>query len=168
MSGRRKPRVLARWQLKWMLNLFPPFLFQRIRVVEIGAGFRNCKVRIARSLLTHNLNGTTFGGSIYAGADPMYAVMFWQIFALRGERIRVWLRSAQIRYLRPAATDVTFEFSVSEDQIQDVVERLDRDGRCSRSYRAEALDRDGRICATVDTEVYLRRPGRGQKEVSAF
>ena len=168
MSGRRKPRVLARWQLKWLLNLFPPFLFQRIRVVEIGPGFRRSKVRVARSLLTHNLNGTTFGGAIYAGADPMYAAMFWQIFALRGERIRVWLKSARIRYLRPAATDVTFEFYLSEEQIQRVVECLDREGRIAETFTAEALDRDGRVCAIVDTEIYLRRPGAGQREVSAF
>lgn len=151
-----------------MLNLFPPFLFQRIRVTEIDPDFRNVRVRVARTLLTHNLNGTTFGGAIYAAADPMYALMFWQIFARRGERIRVWLKSARVRYLRPATTHVVFDFSLSEEQVRAVVRRLDEDGRCSESYASAATDLDGRVCATVQTEVYLRRPGSGQGEGSAF
>ncbi len=54
------PRILSERQGKWMLNLYPPLLFQRIRVVRIGPGFRSGQVRVGHGLLTRNLHGTTF------------------------------------------------------------------------------------------------------------
>ena len=56
-------------QLKRRLNLYPPFLFNRIRVMEIAPEFRACTVRVKSSLLTRNLQGTLFGGTIYSAAD---------------------------------------------------------------------------------------------------
>jgi len=151
-----------------MLNLYPPWLFQGIRIVEIDPEFRRCRVRVARSLRTRNLNGTTFGGTIFAAADPIYALMYWQIFARRGERLRVWLKSAQIRYLRPARTALTFEFALSDASLEQAVAALDREGRFTESHQTEAYDRGGEICAVVDTTVYLRRPKTDQPDLSAF
>lgn len=164
----RKPRPLSRWQIKWMLNLYPPWLFQGIRIVEIDREFTRCTVRVARSLRTRNLNGTTFGGTIFAAADPIYALMFWQLFARRGERLRVWLKSAQIRYLRPARTALTLEFVLPDASLERAAAALDQDGRFTDSYQTEAVDREGQVCAVVDTTVYLRRPERNQPDLSAF
>jgi len=163
-----QPRILSERGGRWILNLYPPFLFNRIRIDEIGAGFRMCRVRVGRSLLTRNLNGTTFGGSIFSAADPIYAVMYWQVLARAGERVQVWLRSATIRYLRPATTELRMEFRLEAEEIRTAIETLHREGRFSKSYTTEAVDRQGNVCAVVDTEVFLRVPARDQKAVSAF
>ena len=137
---------------------------------EIERGFRACKVRVARSLLTRNLNGTTFGGTIFSAADPYYAVMYWQILARMGYRVQVWLRRASIEYHRPAATTLTLDFRLSEEEIA----RGNRgtlwigEGRFRKTHVVEVVDRAGHVCATVETEVHLRLPGAAQKEVSAF
>lgn len=162
------PRVLSERRGKLLLNLFPPFLFGRIRVLEIGAGFRSCRVRVKPSLLTRNLQGTMFGGTIFSAADPFHALLYWQVFAHRGLRVQAWLKSARIDYRRPAATALTFDFALSEADIREAQERLEADGRCSKMHRTEALDEEGRVCAVVDTEVYLRLPGAAQSGVSAF
>lgn len=167
-NDRRPPRVLTPWQAKWMLNLYPPLLFNRIRILDFGRDFRSCRVRVARSLLTRNLNGTTFGGTIFSAADPFYAVMFWQIFAHRGERVQAWLRTAEIRYQRPAATALTLDFQLSDADVGEATERLDREGRFVRRFQTAAVDRNDEICAEIETEVYLRRPRADQPGVSAF
>ena len=164
----KRPRVLSERQGRWLLNLFPPLFFQRIRVVEFAQGYRSCRVRIRRSLLTRNLNGSLFGGTIFSAADPIYAVMYWQIFARLGERVQAWFKSASIRYVKPAASDLTLEFLLPDREVDQARAALDRDGRFARAYRTEAVDRDGEVCAVIDTEVYLRRPREGQKETSAF
>ncbi len=168
MRDRSRPRALSERQSKWLLNLFPPWLVQGIRVVEIGSGFRTCRVRVARSPLTRNLNGTTFGGTIFAAADPVYAVLYWQIFAHRGMKVQAWLRSARIRYTRPAASALTLSFALSDAEIDEAGAALSSSGRFSRLHRVEAFDAAGALCAAAETEVVLRRPGAGQKEVSAF
>ena len=156
MKKPRRPKVLSERCGRLLLNFFPPFLFNRIRIESIGEKFRSCRVRVRRSFLTRNLNGTTFGGSIFSAADPFYAVMFWQIFARRGMRVQTWLKSASIDYLRPAAGDLVLEFELTEEDIESAAANLARDGRYTRSFDTNALDPHGRVCARIRTEVYLR------------
>jgi acyl-coenzyme A thioesterase PaaI-like protein len=163
-----QPKVLSERYGRLLLNLFPPFLFNRIRIESIGNGFRTCRVRVRRSLLTRNLNGTIFGGTIFSAADPFYAVMFWQIFARRGMKVQTWLKSASIKYLKPAASDLLLQFELSADEIDAAAAALERDGRYTRSFTTEALDPAGRACARIITEVYLRvETGKSQPK-SAF
>jgi acyl-coenzyme A thioesterase PaaI-like protein len=162
------PRVLSERRGKLLLNLFPPFLFNRIRVLEIRDGFRRCRVRVRPSRLTRNLQGTTFGGTIFSAADPFHALLYWQVLAHRGLRVQAWLKSARIEYRRPAASALTFDFALTEADILEAEERLGRDGRFSKVHRTEAIDEEGRVCAVVDTEVYLRLPRAEQPAASAF
>ena len=168
MSDDRPPKVLGERPGRWLLNLYPPLLFNRVRIVEIGEGFRSCRVRVARSLWTRNLHGSTFGGTIFSAADPFYAVMYWQIFARRGQRIQVWLKSANIRYRKPAASALTLDFVLGNDEIERAAAGLEGQGRHTATHRTEAVDRDGDVCAEIETEVYLRLLRADQREVSAF
>jgi acyl-coenzyme A thioesterase PaaI-like protein len=160
--------VLSEWRGKWLLSLYPTLLFSRIRITRVGPGFRSCSVRIARSLITRNLNGTTFGGTIFSAADPFYAVMYWQIFARRGIRVQTWLKSARIRYFKPAATALTLEFALTDEDVERAAGELEREGRFTRTHAVDAVDTNGQTCATIETEVYLRLPRADQKEGSAF
>jgi len=164
----KPPRVLSERRGKWLLSLYPTLLFSRIRVTHVGPGFRSCRVRVARSLITRNLNGTTYGGTIFSAADPFYAVMYWQIFARRGIRIQTWLKSARIRYLKPAATALTLDFALSDEDVESAWRELEEKGRFTRTHATEAVDRRGRICAAIETEVHLRLPRGDQREGSAF
>jgi acyl-coenzyme A thioesterase PaaI-like protein len=168
MKKKHRPRVLSRRYGRLLLNLFPPFIFNRIRIVSVGDGFRSCSVRVRPSLLTRNLNGTIFGGTIFSAADPFYAVMFWQIFARQGMRVQSWLKSASIEYLRPAAGDLTLEFALSEEDIEDAKTTLERDGRYTRTFSIEALDPKGKVCARMTNEVYLRVETGKREPKSAF
>jgi len=151
-----------------MLNLYPPLLCQRIRILDIAPGFTACRVRVAKSVLTRNLFGTTFGGTIFAAADPIHAILYWQVFARRGRSVQAWLKSARIEYRKPAATALTLKFELSQQDLTDAESALDRNGRFARSFRTEAIDTQGHVCAVVETEVYLRMPRGEQREVSAF
>jgi acyl-coenzyme A thioesterase PaaI-like protein len=163
MKKKHRPRVLSETYGRLLLNLFPPFMFNRIRIVSVRDGFRSCSVRVRPSLLTRNLNGTIFGGTIFSAADPFYAVMFWQIFARQGMRVQTWLKSASIEYLRPAAGELTLEFALTDEDVDEAKATLERDGRYTRTFAVEALDPKGKICARMTNEVYLRvEPGTGK------
>jgi len=162
------PRALTPRQVRWLLNVFPPWLVQGVRVVELEDDFRRCLVRVRKSRLTGNLQGMTFGGTIFAAADPMHAILYWQILAHRGVRAQAWLRSATIRYLKPVRTALTLEFTISEEEIAGAIQALAREGRHSCAHVIEVRDTTGDVCARAETEVYLRVPPEDQKELSAF
>ena len=48
--------------------------------------------------MNRNLNGSLFGGSLYAMSDPVHAVLLEQL--LPGEHV-VWAKSTRIEFLRP-------------------------------------------------------------------
>ena len=168
MGRGKAPRAWSERWFKLALNLYPPFLFGRTRVVRIGRDFRSCTVRVKPSLLTRNLQGSIFGGTIFSAADPFHALLYWQVFAHRGLRVQAWLRSARIEYRRPASSDLTFEFELSEEDIVEAQSGLDRDGRFAKTFTTEAIDREGRVCSVIHTEVYLRRPREEQRDTSGF
>lgn len=163
-----RPRIWSPRWTRWLLNHYPPWFFNRIRVVELADDFRYCRVRVHRSLLTRNLNRTIFGGTIFSAADPIYPVLYWQIFARRGERLQVWLKGSTIDYRKPAATDLTLEFRLGEEDIAAARADLEARDKSIRVHRAEAVDVAGDACAVVDCVVYLRRLQRDQKPVSGF
>ena len=80
----------------------------------------------------------------------------------------VWLKSAQVRYRRPAATALILEFSITEDEIAAAEAALDRDGRYEPLHRVEARDRNGELCAIVETQVHLRLTREVDQQGSAF
>ena len=168
MKKNHSPKVLSERYGRLLLNLFPPFIFNRIRIVAVEDGFMSCRVRVRSSLLTRNLNGSMFGGTIFSAGDPFYAVMFWQVFARRGMRVQSWLKSASIEYLRPAAGDLALEFALTEEDIQEATTKLEQDGRYTRTFDVEALDSRGRTCARMKNEVYLRVETGDREPKTAF
>jgi hypothetical protein len=114
------------------------------------------------------LQGSIFGGTIFSAADPFHALLYWQIFAHRGLRVQAWLKRARIDYRRPASSDLTFAFELSEDDVEQAQTAIDRDGRFARVFKTEAIDCDGQVCAEIHTEVYLRRPRDQQRDTSGF
>lgn len=154
--------------MKWLLTLFPPWLVQGIRIVSIAPDFRRATVRVRRGLFTGNLHGSTFGGTVFAAFDPVCAILYWQLLAHRGIRVQAWLRSASIRYTKPAKSALTIVFEIGEQDVEDALAALRDGGRFARTHHVVATDAAGEVCAEADTEVYLRLPREGQREVSAF
>jgi len=168
MGRPHRPRVLSPRATRRLLNFYPPFLFQAIRVVHLSDDLRTCRVRVRPSWRTRNLGGTIFGGTIYAAADPIYAILMWQIAARRGLAVQAWLRGAKVRYLKPAATETTYEFRIDDEVVEEAVDALERHGRWKRWFVTDAVDRAGAVCAVLETEVYLRRAGGERRETSGF
>lgn len=141
-----------------MLNLYPPFLFNRIVIRSIAEDWHALELTIERSRLNKNLNGTTFGGSISAAADPIHAILFDQTFARRGQAIRAWTKSSRVDFLRPATARLHTRFELGPGDVDDAIEALDATERFERTYTVEASNPDGEVCARIEVLVHLRRP----------
>ena len=168
MSPKPAPKLISARYGKFMLNCFPPLLFQRIRIEEFSDDFRYCRIRVKKSFLSRNLHGATFGGTIFSGADPAFGIMYWQVFAQKGERVQAWIKSARVRFQKPARSALLYEYKITDEDVAVMEAGLAERGTAVREHLLEARDEEGDVCASIHIETYLRRLPDGEKEASGF
>lgn len=150
------------------MRFYPPLFFQRIWVKKFHKGFTGVEVKIAKSILNTNYNRSIFGGTIFSASDPFYALLFDQILQRRGFKTRVWLKSAQISYLKPGRTNLYFKIMLTESDIQEAETALKTFGKFVKAFQMEITNSDGEVCAKVINEVYLRNLFKGEEETVAY
>ncbi len=160
--------IVSENMLEWAMRFYPPLFFQRIWVIKFEKGFTGVHVKISKSFLNVNYNRTIFGGTIFSASDPFFALLFDQILQRRGLKCRVWLRSAEIRYLKPGATNLYFTISLSEQQIQEAETILVTEGKFVKAYPMNIFSSEGLLCATVINEVYIRNLYKGEEQTIAY
>jgi len=160
--------IVSEKTLKWALCFYPPLLFQRIWVKKFHPGFLGVDVKISNSFLNRNYNGSIFGGSIYAATDPFYAILFDQLMQRRGFKVRVWLKSASIQYLKPGLTTLHFTLTITDEMIAEAELALNTTGKFVKAYPMELYNTQGELCATVMNEVYLRNKFPGENKAVAI
>lgn len=160
--------IVSEKTLKWALCLYPPLLFQRIWVKKFHSGFRGVDVKINKSLFNKNYNGSIFGGTIYAATDPFYALLFDQLLQREGFKIRVWLKSASIQYLKPGRSALYFTIFITDEMLNEAIETLNNGGKFVKAYPMEIKNKDGEVCATVMNEVYVRNLHNGENGSVAY
>ncbi|WP_425639442.1 PaaI family thioesterase [Algoriphagus yeomjeoni] len=148
-SNQRKFRRLIR-----LINWYPPYLFSGIKVVDYADDFSSFKTKLKITWYNRNLMGTAFGGSLYSMCDPFF--MFIIITQLSDEYI-VWDKTASIEFVKPGKGTVYAEFKLSPEQISDIKEAVDRDGKGVFEFPCEVKDGNGNIIAKLQKGVYVRR-----------
>ena len=154
---------VPRFLLKTVLNLFPPLLFNRIVLKEISDDFMQMKVVLRRALFNMNFHKTIFGGSIFSACDPYFPTMYYHIFANKNRQLIIWLKSAEIQYLRPADSSLKLHFEITKEEVEKVENALDKIGKTEIWHTVEAINKKGVICAKANMLVYLRDDNKKEK-----
>ncbi len=147
-----KPMRKTRW-MRW-INVWPPFLGAGIKVVRMDDDMRAVDVEMKLTKLNRNYVGTHYGGSLYSMADPFYMLM---LLANLGREYIVWDKAATIRFKKPGKGTVRAEFRLSEDQIEEVREKLKRQEKYEPTFLVEIKDPHGTVIAEVEKLLYVRR-----------
>lgn len=148
--------MLRRKTLQFILNIFPPLFFNRIILKEISEDYTYMRVKLRRSILNINFHRTIFGGSIFSAFDPYFPTMYYNIFALKNRKLEIWLKSANIKYKRPATTHLTLEFRISAEDIKTAEKELNKNGKHEKWHKVLAINKKGIVCAEAEMLVYLR------------
>ena len=148
--------MLRRKTLQFILNIFPPLFFNRIILKKVSEDYTYMKVKIRRSILNINFHKTIFGGTIFSAFDPFFPTMYYNIFAKKNRKLEIWLKSANIKYKRPATTHLFLEFKISKEDIQLVEQELNNKGKYEKWHKVEAINKNGIVCAEAEMLIYLR------------
>lgn len=143
--------------LKWALRAYPPFLFQRIWIKQIYAGFSGIEVKIFKSFLNINSNKSVFGGTIFSALDPLYPILLDQICKAQGlQKTVAWLKSAKIEYRKPGRKNLTCSIRISADDIAEALASIKVSGKIIKTFKTDVYDTDNLLIAVAYNEIYIR------------
>lgn len=142
-------------RLRWIMNLWPPFLFAGIRVEAISNDWRYARVRLRLRWFNRNYVGTQYGGSLFSMADPFFMILLLECL---GRDYIVWDRAGEIRFLAPGRGDVLAEFRI-EQALLDQLRASTADGsRQLHWFEVELRDAaSGEPVARVRKQLHVRR-----------
>ena len=142
--------------IKFVLNIFPPLLFNRIVLKEISDDFLEMKVVVKKTIFNVNFHKTIFGGSIFSASDPYFPTMYYHIFTKKRRKLIIWLKSAEIQYLKPADSNLRLNFKITQENIELAEKTLNEKGKFEIWHTVKALNKEGVVCAKARMQVYLR------------
>jgi hypothetical protein len=148
--------VVSENTLKWIMRLYPPLLFQRIWVRGFNKGFKGVRVKIIKSIFNKNYNGSIFGGTIFAAADPFYPVLFDRVLNTGGRKLKIWSKSSKINFLKPALSSLSFQIILSDADIELAIHTLNTTGKYESSFPIDIYNNNNEVCVSLMNEVYIR------------
>ncbi len=140
--------------MRRMLNIWPPFFFSGISILEISKDFRHVKVRLKKKMLTSNYVGTLFGGSLFAMTDPFYMVMVMKNLGLG---YIVWDKQSEIDYISPGKSTVYAEFNIWDTDLEEIKREVANSGKYLKWFEVDINSSDGTLVAKVKKQIYIRK-----------
>ena len=145
---------LSAWQLRHMLNWWPPMGFgPAIRVDEITHDFMYARVSLPQRFYNTNYFGTHFGGSLYSMVDPMYTLLLIHVL---GSDFIGWDKAASIEYVKPGRGTVSAEFRLT-DELVESLRQMQPDEKRTFDLTVNVTDQGGDVVARVVKTQYVRR-----------
>ena len=144
-------------ELKRILNLWFPFLVNRIQIISIASDFHQMQVRLKYSFWNRNPNKSVWGGSITSALDPFFPVMMKQIILRRGIRTDFLSKSVHVEFIRQVDTNIFFQFNISATEVLNAEKILNNDGKYEGWHPVDGVDAEGNVCVNGKVQVYLRK-----------
>ena len=140
-----------------LLNLWPPFLFAGIKIIKRTKNYRHLVVKLKLRFWSANYVGTQYGGSMFSMTDPFYMLM---LLINLGNEYVIWDKAASIRYLKPGKTDLTAEFILTDEDLDDIRQKVQQHGRMIWTRKIEIKDQENELVAEVEKviSIKLRHP----------
>lgn len=139
--------------MRVMMNVWPPFLFAGIRILEIAPDFRLARVILKKKTLTSNYVGTLFGGSLFSMTDPFFMVMTLKNL---GDKYIVWDKRGEIEFVSPGRATVYGTFQITDEDLEDVKINVQQSGKYLKWFEVELKTADGTLVAIVKKQIYFR------------
>ena len=137
------------------LELYPPFFFMRIRVLELTSDWRRVRIRLPLNTFSRNPGGVMFGGYQAALADPIAALACARVFP----GYSVWTRAMTVDFLAGGTTDLEMRFEFPPQLEQSILTELVEKRRATPVFEYGYYRADGVRCTSIHNTVAIRPKG---------
>jgi acyl-coenzyme A thioesterase PaaI-like protein len=136
-----------------LLNLWPPFLCNSIRLRELSDDWSTARVVLRLRPWNRNYVGCQFGGNLFAMVDP-----FWMLLALHrlGDDYYVWDRAGAIDFVAPGREDVHATFHLTDAMVEDLRVAAAGGDKVLRWFETDITTASGEVIARVRKQLYVR------------
>jgi acyl-coenzyme A thioesterase PaaI-like protein len=138
-----------------LLEMYPPFLLMRIKVIELSDDWRSVRIRLPLNAVSRNPGGVMFGGYQAALADPVPALACARIFP----GFSVWTRAMTIDFQHGGNSDLEMRFTLLRETEDSIRRELATSGRATPTFEYGFYRRDGTRCTLVANTVAIRPRG---------
>ena len=143
-------------ELRKMLNLWLPFIFNRIKICHISEDFRKIDVILKHSIWNRNPSRGLWGGSIFSAIDPFYPIMLKQNAIRRGYKTDFFTKSTEVKFIKEAKSDLRFKFCLTKEEIESAISVLLDKEEYEGWHSVEGIDKNGVVCTQARIQTYLR------------
>jgi acyl-coenzyme A thioesterase PaaI-like protein len=147
--------------LRKVLKFYPIFRFLGLKL-KISEDYRNITLKLPLRWYLKNNTGVMFGGSLSSASDPFPALLFQKIIP----NTTAWTKSHSIKYLRPIRTSVHCTFSISEDDIIEITNSIEKSGWAEKTFIYYFFDKKGQQVAEVTNVSFIKRKSKTLKDKS--
>jgi acyl-coenzyme A thioesterase PaaI-like protein len=142
-----------------LLNLWPPFLFNAIRLQSLSDDYTEASVVLRLRPWNRNNVRSQFGGNLFAMVDP-----FWMLLAMHqlGSDYYVWDKAGTIDFVAPGREDVYAHFKLDAGVVDELREAAAGGQKVLRWFDTEVKTASGEIIAIVRKQIYVRLKPRAR------
>ncbi|TAL92632.1 MAG: DUF4442 domain-containing protein [Rhodanobacter sp.] len=142
-----------------LLNLWPPFLINAIRVQSLSDDYTEAKVVLQLRPWNRNYMKSQFGGNLFAMIDP-----FWMLLVMHqlGSDYYVWDKAGAIDFVAPGYEDVYAHFKLESGVVEELRAAAAGGDKVLRWFETEVKTASGTMIAVVRKQVYVRLKPRAR------
>jgi hypothetical protein len=142
-----------------LLNLWPPFLINAIRVQSLSADYSKANVVLRLRPWNRNYVRSQFGGNLFAMVDP-----FWMLLAMNqlGPDYYVWDKAGTIEFVAPGYEDVYAHFELEPAIVDELRAAAAGGEKVLRWFETEVKTASGAVIARVRKQLYVRLKPRAR------
>ena len=138
-----------------MLNLWLPFIVNRIRIISISKNFDSMLVCLKYSFWNRNPDKSVWGGAITSSIDPFFQILMKQSLLRKGIVTNFYSKSINIKFIKKVTSDLQLKFVIKSNQIDEVQKILLENGKYSGWYYIDGIDSERNICVKGEVEIFL-------------
>jgi acyl-coenzyme A thioesterase PaaI-like protein len=137
-----------------LLNLWPPYLCNGIRVTALADDWTSAEVVLKLRPWNRNYVGTQFGGNLFAMADPMFMLLAMHRL---GRDYYVWDQAGQIDFVAPGRGHVLAHFAMDDAAVAELRAAAAGGSKALRWFETEIRAvATGELVARVRKQLYVR------------
>lgn len=143
--------------LRFIWNLWPPFVGLGISVKEISKDYKKVTMVLKKRPWNVNYFGTQYGGGIFSMTDGVHMLMLVRNLP---KKYRIWDKSASIEYLKRGKTTLTAEFVITDQDIEFIEREMAEKSALDWVATVDVFDANGQTIAQVTRTLSIKLKSR--------
>ncbi len=133
---------------------WPPYLASGIKVIDFDLDEGYVVSQLKQAPWNSNAYGTLYGGSLFSMCDPFYVFILAHKL---GKAYYVWDIESNIRFKKATKSKVQARFQVTDQEIQEIIEKAESGEKVLPEFTADIVDLDGNTIAEVYKKLYVKK-----------